>query len=313
DKLDKSRYYDYHKSPRHNTNECLSLLAALLRLIGHPQLRKFYQNTDVRKPGPGRQIEPYDDDEDENWGVMSKRIRQGEKEVFMFTSDVFNVDSIGNSRRLKRSRSPSPMEMTVHHINTNNSRVVSSRHQIKAYARLANNSGKQVFTTDLRDVINARNCTITFNMENANHCAHPHSDALVITVLIYRISVHRVMVDTGDYSSILMLKAFDKIGLDPVDIRPCNDQIQGYNESMSRPIGEITLPVRFGMSEHVTKLVMETFKVLAINNEYNAIIGRTALYKLRGAVSIFHYALKNPTTRGEGTHYATKGKLGSLS
>ncbi|CAA0819828.1 Unknown protein, partial [Striga hermonthica] len=30
--------------------------------------------------------------------------------------------------------------------------------------------------------------------------------------------------------------------------------------------------------------------------------GETALYKLRAAVSIFHYALKFPTTRGEGTH-----------
>ncbi|CAA0812368.1 Unknown protein, partial [Striga hermonthica] len=76
-----------------------------------------------------------------------------------------------------------------------------------------------------------------------------------------------------------------------------------FNSSISRPIGEITLPVRFGTAERVTKLVMETFKVLDINNEYNAIIRRTALYKLRVAVSIFHYALKFPTTRGEGTHF----------
>ncbi|CAA0807137.1 Unknown protein, partial [Striga hermonthica] len=171
------------------------------------------------------------------------------------------------------------------------------------YARQAYNSDKRVFTTDLRDVLNARNCPIIFNMEDANHFAHPHSDALVITVPIYGIPVHRVMVDTGAYSSILMLKAFDKMGLDPANIRPCNDQIQGFNGSISKPIGEITLPVRFGTPEHVTKLVMETFKVLDINNEYNAIIGRTALYKLRAAVSIFHYALKFPTTRGEGTHY----------
>ncbi|CAA0842069.1 Unknown protein, partial [Striga hermonthica] len=117
---------------------------------------------------------------------------------------------------------------------------------------------------------------------------------------------------TKAYSSILMLKAFDKMGLDPADIRPCNDQIQGFNESISRPIGEITLPVRFGTSENVTKLVMETFKVLDINNEYNAIIGRTALYKLRAAVSIFHYALKFPTTRGEGTHFGDEREAREL-
>ncbi|CAA0819809.1 Unknown protein, partial [Striga hermonthica] len=213
--------------------------------------------------------------------VAPKRIRQGEKEVFMFTLEILDIDSTGTSRGLKRNRSPSPMQITVYRVNTNNSRGTSSRRQVKAYARQAYNSGKQVFTTDLRDVLNARNGPITLNMEDANHFAHPHSDALVITVPICGIPVHRVMVDTGAYSSILMLKAFDKMGLDPTDIRPCNDQIQGFNGSISKPIGEITLPVRFGTPEHVTKLVMETFTVLDINNKYNAIIGRTTLYKLR--------------------------------
>ncbi|CAA0841239.1 Unknown protein, partial [Striga hermonthica] len=44
----------------------------------------------------------------------------------------------------------------------------------------------------------------------------------------------------------------------------------------------------------------------------NAIIGRTALYKLRAAVSIFHYALKFPTTRGEGTHYGDQREAREL-
>ncbi|CAA0842106.1 Unknown protein, partial [Striga hermonthica] len=205
-----------------------------------------------------------------------------------------------------------PMQITIHHVNTNNTRSTLSRRQIKAYARQAYNFGKQVYTTDLRDILNNRNCPITFNMEDANHFVHPHSDALVITVPICGIPVHRVMVDTGAYSSILMLRAFDKMGLDPADIRPCNDQIQEFNGSISKPIGEITLPVRFGTSENVTKLVMETFKILDINNEYNTIIGRTALYKLRAAVSIFHYALKFPTTRGEGTHFGDQREAREL-
>ncbi|CAA0841584.1 Unknown protein, partial [Striga hermonthica] len=203
EKLDKSRYCDYHKLPGHNTDECLSLLAALLRLIGHPQLRKFYRNTDSQRRGPGRQIESYDEDDEEDRCAMPKRIRQGDKEVFMFTSETPNSDFAGTVRGRKRDRSPEPMQITVHRVNTNNSRSTLSRRQIKAYARQAYNSGKQVYTTDLRDILNNRNCPITFNMEDANHFAHPHSDALVITVPICGIPVHRVMVDTGAYSSIL--------------------------------------------------------------------------------------------------------------
>ncbi|CAA0840150.1 Unknown protein, partial [Striga hermonthica] len=273
---------------------------------------KFYRNTDPQRRGPGRHIEPFDEDNEEDRGTMPKRIRQGDKEVFMFTSETSDSNSAEASRGRKRDRSPEPIQITVHRVNTNNSRSTLSRRQVKAYARQAHNSGKQVYTTDLRDIINNRNCPITFNMEDANHFAHPHSDALVITVPICGIPVHRVMVDTRAYSSILMLKAFDKMGLDPAEIRPCNDQIQGFNGSMSKPIGEITLPVRFGTSENVTKLVMETFKVMDINNEYNAIIGRTALYKLRAAVSIFHYALKFPTTRREGTHFGDQREAREL-
>ncbi|CAA0843371.1 Unknown protein, partial [Striga hermonthica] len=176
----------------------------------------------------------------------------------------------------------------------------------------AYNSNKHVFTIDLRDVINARSCPITFSTEDANLFAHPHSDALVITVPICGIPVHRVMVDTGAYSSILMLRTFDKLGLDPADIKPCNDEIQGFNGSISRPIGEITLPIRFDIPGQATKLIMETFKVMDIRNEYNAIIGRTALYKLQAAVSIFHYALKFPTTFGEGTHYGNQREAREL-
>ncbi|CAA0810559.1 Unknown protein, partial [Striga hermonthica] len=58
---------------------------------------------------------------------------------------------------------------------------------------------------------------------------------------------------------------------------------------------------------------IETFKVLDVQNEYNAVIGRTALYKLRAAVSIFHYALKFPTIEREDTHYGDQREARSLT
>ncbi|CAA0840137.1 Unknown protein, partial [Striga hermonthica] len=141
----------------------------------------------------------------------------------------------------------------------------------------------QIMNVDLRDTINKRNCPITFNIKDANLFAHPHSDALIITAPIGGIPVHRIMVDTGAYSSILMFRTFKKLGLDLADIRPCNDQIQGFNGSISCPLGEIVLPIRFGGFGPKSKIILETFKVMDIQNEYNAVVGRTALYKLRAA------------------------------
>ncbi|CAA0826502.1 Unknown protein, partial [Striga hermonthica] len=174
------------------------------------------------------------------------------------------------------------------------------------------NAEKRVMNVDLRDTINKRNCPITFSIEDANLFAHPHSDALIITAPIGGIPVHRILVDTGAYSSILMLRTFKKLGLDPADIRPCNDQIQGFNGSISCPVGEILLPIQFGGFGPKSKIIMETFKVLDVQNEYNAVIGRTALYKLHAAVSIFHYALKFPTIEGEDTHYGDQREARSL-
>ncbi|CAA0806969.1 Unknown protein, partial [Striga hermonthica] len=108
--------------------------------------------------------------------------------------------------------------------------------------------------------------------EYANRFVHPHSDALIVTALIGDIPVHRILIDTGAYSSILMYQAFEKIGMDPTKIKPCDDRIQGFNGSVARPIGEITLPVRFETPGSVSKVTMETFKIMDIKNEYNALI-----------------------------------------
>ncbi|CAA0842795.1 Unknown protein, partial [Striga hermonthica] len=197
-------------------------------------------------------------------------------------------------------------------VNTNRDTPTSSPRQAKPYARRAYNSGKQVMTSDLRETINARTCPITFTLKDASLFDHPHSDALIITAPICGIPVHRIMVDTGAYTSILMLKAFNKLGIDPAKVCPCNDRVHDFNGSVALPLGEITLPIRFGGNGQTSKVIMETFKVMDLDNEYNAIIGRTALYKLRAVVSIFHYTIKFPTADGEGTHYGEQREAREL-
>ncbi|CAA0818632.1 Unknown protein, partial [Striga hermonthica] len=306
DKLDKTRYCAYHKSPGHNIDECLGLLSAVSQLIGQPQLQKF-RNFDNRRKG--RPLDLSDDEDDDNRPVNPKKARANDKEVFTFSTHVRT--STDNCRK-SRTHDALDSSHCIPRVNSNNKQLDTSRRKAKAYAREAQNAEKRVMNVDLRDTINKRNCPITFSIEDANLFAHPHSDALIITAPIGGIPVHRILVDTGAYSSILMLRTFKKLGLDPADIRPCNDQIQGFNGSISCHVGEILLPIRFGGFGPKSKIIMETFNVLDVQNEYNAVIGRTALYKLRAAVSIFHYTLKFPTIEGEGTHYGDQREARSL-
>ncbi|CAA0839601.1 Unknown protein, partial [Striga hermonthica] len=230
----------------------------------------------------------------------------------VFTFSTLVSTSTDNYKKSK-THDVSNSSHCIPQVNSNTKQLDTSRRKAKAYAREAQNAEKRVMNVDLRDTINKRNCPITFSIEEANLFAHPHSDALIITAPIGGIPVHRIMVDTRSYSSILMFRTFKKLGLDPTDIRPCNDQIQGFNGSISCPIGEILLPIRFGGFGPKSKIIMETFKVLDVQNEYNAVVGRTDLYKLRAAVSIFHYALKFPTIEGEGTHYGDQREARSLT
>ncbi|CAA0816898.1 Unknown protein, partial [Striga hermonthica] len=185
------------------------------------------------------------------------RIHATDKEIFTISN---LVGTSTDEYKKPRTHDNPNSSYRIPRVNSNTKQLDTSRRKAKAYAREAQNAGKQIMNVDLRDTINKRNCPITFHIEDANLFAHPHSDALIITAPIRGISVHRIMVDTGAYSSILMFRTFKKLGLDPADIRPCNDQIQGFNGSISCPLGKIVLSIRFGGFGPKSKIIMETFK-----------------------------------------------------
>ncbi|CAA0808213.1 Unknown protein [Striga hermonthica] len=143
---------------------------------------------------------------------------------------------------------------------------------------------------------------ISFTDEDAFLFDHPHSNALVITAPIMAIKIHHIMVDTGAYASILYYRIFKKMEIDRKEMQPCRERIQGSNGQMTTPIGQVMLPIRFVEKRQPTRTILETFKIEDCPSEYNAILGRTALYKLRGDVSIYHYSIKFPSSDGERTH-----------
>ncbi|CAA0828590.1 Unknown protein, partial [Striga hermonthica] len=274
----------------HGATDALRCRMFSLTLGPKAQKWKFTKAGDNK--GKRRTQEIPDDDEGDEGGSTFKRLRaQGDKEIFVIgPTDVGSPQDQHRKRGREADAQPRPSQTPltsgrsslIPRVNTNRDTPTSSRRQAKAYTRKAYNSGKQVMTSDLRETINARTCPITFTLEDAS-LFDPHSDALIITAPICGIPVHRIMVDTGAYTSILMLKAFNKLGIDPAEVRPCNDRVHGFNGSVALPLGEITLPIRFGGNGQTSKVIMETLKVMDLDNEYNAIIGRTTLYKLRAA------------------------------
>ncbi|CAA0806612.1 Unknown protein [Striga hermonthica] len=211
-------------------------------------------------------------------------------------------------RNLKRIRDPPREILTLSQrtpglVNTSRKGLAASRRQANAYARRAYSTGHSIHRTKVRPAAFYQTNPVIFSDEDASPFDNLHSDALVITTPIFLIPVHRILVDTGAYASVLYLKAFLKMGIDIKELRPCNDRITGFDGRTTIPEGEITLPVQIGGDGPTGRTIMETFKVVKHENEYNAILRRTTLYKLRAAVSIYHYSIKFATSDGPGIHY----------
>ncbi|CAA0820110.1 Unknown protein, partial [Striga hermonthica] len=160
DKLDKSRYCAYHKSPGHNTDECLGLLSALLRLIGQPQLQKSRNFNNRRK---GRPVDLSDEEDDDNRPANPKRVRANDKEVFTFSTLIGT--STDNCKKPKTHDALNP-SYCIPPVNSNTKQLDTSRRKAKAYVREAQNAGKQVINVDLRDTINKRNYVFAWKHED---------------------------------------------------------------------------------------------------------------------------------------------------
>ncbi|GER33224.1 retrotransposon protein [Striga asiatica] len=176
------------------------------------------------------------------------------------------------SVRISNRRSSS-----VERINTSRGDMGGSTRQEKAYAHRAYSSGHQINRAETKVRPPMVTNAIIFSDEDSQTFDNPHSDAIVITTPIMYIPIHRILVDTGAYSSVLYWSAFLKMGIDRNDLDTCSDRITGFDGKTTVPEWRITLSIEVRGTSPTGRTILETFKVVKMNNEYNAILGRTAL------------------------------------
>ncbi|CAA0842040.1 Unknown protein [Striga hermonthica] len=204
-----------------------------------------------------------------DFGPNPQRANEHHNEILTISQEQRGETSVSGGR--KRTTSRRDEEYLVHipirrsgpptRVNTSRESSSVSRRQVKAYVRKAYSTGHQVSRAEVNRHIPMPTNLIMFSDEDSLPFDNPHSDALVITAPIFRIPVHRIMVDTGAYSSILYWTTFLKMGIDQSELRPCNDRITGFNGQATIPEGEITLPIELGESGANGRRIMETFKV----------------------------------------------------
>ncbi|XP_070025265.1 uncharacterized protein [Nicotiana sylvestris] len=130
---------------------------------------------------------------------------------------------------------------------------------------------------------------LSFCDEEAEGISHPHNDALVISILLNKIQVKRVLVDPGSSANIIKSRVVEQLGLQ--DQIVLASRVRNlFNMESEKTKGEIILPVNVAGTIQDTK-----FHVIEGDMRYNALLERLWIHNMRAVPSTLHQMMKFPT------------------
>jgi hypothetical protein len=107
---------------------------------------------------------------------------------------------------------------------------------------------------------------------------------LITAPVIANMRLHHVLIDGGAGLNIISHVAFKQLQIPRSRLGPSRP-FSGVGPQPVYPLGSIALPITFGTEENF-RIENVQFDVMEVNLPFNAIIGRTALYRL---MAIAHY------------------------
>ncbi|XP_062167045.1 uncharacterized protein LOC133873343 [Alnus glutinosa] len=151
---------------------------------------------------------------------------------------------------------------------------------------------------------NREKLAITFSDEDYEGVYLPHSNALVVTMVIANHKIHRVLVDNGSSADILYKSVFDLMKISREKVSAFHFPLVGFAGKQVMPLGSIELQVTLG-NPPAQKTIPVKFLLVDQPSAYNAIFGRTAQAELKAVMSIPHLSMKFSTEDGVGTRSPT--------
>ncbi|XP_070023251.1 uncharacterized protein [Nicotiana sylvestris] len=129
---------------------------------------------------------------------------------------------------------------------------------------------------------------LSFCNKEAEDVSQPQNVALVISILLNKIQVKRVLVDPGSLSNIIRSRVVKQLGLHD-QIVPAS-RVLSFNMASETTKGEIILPINVAGTIQGTR-----FHVIEGGMRYNTLLGKPWIHNMRAMPSIFHQMIKFPT------------------
>nr|XP_016456269.1 PREDICTED: uncharacterized protein LOC107780254 [Nicotiana tabacum] len=131
--------------------------------------------------------------------------------------------------------------------------------------------------------------TFAFSEEDLETLAEPY-DALVISFLLSKVQIKRVLVDPSSSANVIRSKVVEQLGL--LDqIMPASQVLHNFNMDGEIKKREILFLVDMSGAVQNTK-----FHVIISDMRYNALLGRPWIHSMRAVPSTLHQMIKFPTT-----------------
>ena len=107
---------------------------------------------------------------------------------------------------------------------------------------------------------------------------------MMISAVMVNAEVKRVFIDQGSSADILFRDAFDKLGLNNIDLQMHKEELIIFSGEKVHPQGFVTLHLTLG-SRPKTRTVKVNFLVVDCPSAYNVILGRPTLNKIKAVIS----------------------------
>jgi hypothetical protein len=294
------KYYHYHDSFGHYTDNCISLKEVIEKYIADGKLKRFVE----RRESSSDKRPVYKSAG--NQGSTGRDARFGKQKYYRERKrpqqprrDVRTEKSPQHERSRSRGRPQDsgcfPEIQTIAGGFGGGGETYSAR---KSYAREMREVS--IYTVArLEKAVRREKLTITFSDEDYEGVYLPHSNALVVTMVIGNHRIHRVLVDNGSSADILYKSAFDLMKISRDKLSAFRFPLVGFAGEQVMPLGSIELQVPVGSSP-TQKTIPVRFLIVDQPSAYNAIFGRTAQAELKAVTSIPHLKMKFPTDEGVG-------------
>ncbi|XP_047171045.1 uncharacterized protein LOC124839316 [Vigna umbellata] len=257
-KANETKHCTYHLNIGHNTKDCTVLKDKVEELIRAGHLKKFVkEERRTRSPPRRARVERGDRREDRRPDRRRSRSRSHDRSLHGTINTISGGFARGSSASARKR----------------NLRELKSVHKV--------------------DVRKHSMPPIMFIDEDFHAPDPDQDDPMVITIVIARYSVGKVLMDQGSSVNILYWKTFQQMDISEDLIAPYNEKIVGFLGERVDTRGYVDLRTCLGTERN--KELKTRFLLVDANTSYNVLLGRPYLNAFGSIVSTPHLTLKFPS------------------